>query len=266
MNYQKIYDQFIADRLTKEPECYRGKTYHQRHSIKSEEFMEHHHITPKSFGLDNSAKNIISLTPEDHVFAHVLLAKAHKTRGLWFAVHQLSSRSNGYYGENRKRAASARRMAANSQKGSLNPIHTPGAKEKMMKSQKKLRSMDGYKEKRSEISKKYMTDEVKSKIANSLIGFKHTEEMKQKISKIHKGKKKSAESILKMTQKISGENHYLWGKTASNDIKAKMSETRLSKGDKWFTNGVDSKRVSLGIGEKPPTGWILGRSSNKKAA
>jgi len=79
VNYQRIYQQFIADRKAKEPECYRGKSYGTRNtSIGSwvdGEYYEHHHVTPKSMGGDNSAENVVSLTAEDHFFAHLCLAK-----------------------------------------------------------------------------------------------------------------------------------------------------------------------------------------------
>lgn len=62
MDYHRIYREFIADRKAKP---------------KPEGYTERHHIVPRCFGGDNSAGNLIDLTAEDHVFAHVLLAKMH---------------------------------------------------------------------------------------------------------------------------------------------------------------------------------------------
>jgi hypothetical protein len=58
MNYARIYDQFIASR--------RGVTSHP---------AERHHVIPRCIGGNNSAENLVLLSPEDHFFAHLLLAK-----------------------------------------------------------------------------------------------------------------------------------------------------------------------------------------------
>lgn len=62
MDYQRIYREFIADRKSKP---------------KPSGYTERHHILPRSLGGGNEPKNLISLTAEDHLFAHVLLAKAY---------------------------------------------------------------------------------------------------------------------------------------------------------------------------------------------
>ena len=63
MDYQRIYSAFIASRKTLEDaiDCY----------------SEKHHIIPRSFGGSDDADNLVRLTPEDHFFAHLLLAKIH---------------------------------------------------------------------------------------------------------------------------------------------------------------------------------------------
>lgn len=63
MNYSKIYQDFIVSRREREA------------SIVG--YLERHHIKPRSLGGDNSVSNMIRLTPEDHFFAHLLLAKIH---------------------------------------------------------------------------------------------------------------------------------------------------------------------------------------------
>lgn len=62
MNYSRIYEQFITDRRARpEPEGY----------------CEVHHIVPRSLGGGDEPENLVKLTPEDHFFAHLLLAKIH---------------------------------------------------------------------------------------------------------------------------------------------------------------------------------------------
>lgn len=63
MDYERIYSEFIADRLTKQP-------------VKPD-YFEKHHIVPRSLGGGDEKSNLIRLTPEDHFFAHLLLAKIH---------------------------------------------------------------------------------------------------------------------------------------------------------------------------------------------
>jgi len=76
MNYQRIYSEFIADRLTKQP-------------VKPV-YFEKHHIIPRSLGGGDEKSNIIRLTPEDHFFAHCCLAKIHGGR-MWFVVKSMAN-------------------------------------------------------------------------------------------------------------------------------------------------------------------------------
>lgn len=77
MDYQKIYDDFIADRRIKES------------TISG--YTEKHHIIPRSLGGDNSKENLIKLSAQDHYFAHELLAKIHGG-GMWQALLLMSNR------------------------------------------------------------------------------------------------------------------------------------------------------------------------------
>ena len=71
MNYQKIYQDFIASRRLREADIVG--------------YSEKHHIVPKALGGGNEKANLIRLTPEDHFFAHCCLAKAHG-REMWSAL------------------------------------------------------------------------------------------------------------------------------------------------------------------------------------
>lgn len=65
MNYERVYDQFVIDRRRKEAALIRDN----RHLWQS------HHIIPRSVGGGNGRDNLIRLTHEDHLFAHLLLGK-----------------------------------------------------------------------------------------------------------------------------------------------------------------------------------------------
>lgn len=63
MNYIRVYEAFIKNRRAKEPTL--------------TGYTERHHILPRSLGGGDGPENLIALTPEDHFFAHLLLAKIH---------------------------------------------------------------------------------------------------------------------------------------------------------------------------------------------
>lgn len=63
MNYIRIYEAFIKDRRAKEPTL--------------TGYTERHHILPRSLGGGDEPENLIALTPGDHFFAHLLIAKIH---------------------------------------------------------------------------------------------------------------------------------------------------------------------------------------------
>lgn len=76
MNYARIYAAFIDDRKAKQPQA--------------PEYFERHHIKPRCLGGGDEPENIIRLTPEDHLFAHILLAWIHGGK-LWAAVFLMKS-------------------------------------------------------------------------------------------------------------------------------------------------------------------------------
>ncbi len=80
MNYARIYAEFIRDRLHKQPE--------------KPEYFEVHHIKPRCFGGGNEPENLVRLTPEDHLFAHLLLAVIHGGP-LWAACFLMYEKPSG---------------------------------------------------------------------------------------------------------------------------------------------------------------------------
>ena len=106
MNYKKIYNDFITDRRLKE------------NSIDG--YFEKHHIIPRSLGGDNSKKNLIKLTPEDHYFAHLLLAKIHGGK-MWKAIFLLSNRVSNMTSQRYMYGAAKRKFSAS---GNNNYNHT----------------------------------------------------------------------------------------------------------------------------------------------
>lgn len=76
MDYSRIYSAFIADRQRKQEHARTG-------------YFERHHIIPRSLGGGEESENLIDLTPEDHFFAHLLLARIHGGY-MWAALFLMS--------------------------------------------------------------------------------------------------------------------------------------------------------------------------------
>lgn len=115
MNYAKIYSDFIADRKGKE------------HLLASSgNYFESHHILPKSLGGSNDAGNLVKLTPEDHIRAHVIFAKAHGGN-MWAPVNVMVSEYNVEFKKIPTRrvvklAALARQKHGQAMRGNGNPF------------------------------------------------------------------------------------------------------------------------------------------------
>jgi hypothetical protein len=92
MDYARIYAEFIADRRSKE------------NSLVG--YTEKHHVVPRSQGGTDAASNLISLTPEDHIRAHVLLGRIYGGT-MWFAVTAMMGNRKRY-----RRAPSRREVLA----------------------------------------------------------------------------------------------------------------------------------------------------------
>lgn len=110
MNYALVYEEFIADRRMREAGLVG--------------YVERHHILPRSLGGGDGRANIIRLTPEDHFFAHILLARIHG--GNMWAALVLMSRQPKQVGAGRGRRIRTmfgiiRRNLAESQTGIPRP-------------------------------------------------------------------------------------------------------------------------------------------------
>jgi hypothetical protein len=209
MNYQKIYTAFIADRRATE------------HIAELLGYFEKHHIVPRSLGGTDIPDNLICLTPEDHFFAHLLLAKIHGGK-LWYALMAMChdrygkrSADSGYLRRQRKSYARARAgySAAIKEQAALGLHHSQTPEWRAAKSAevKALSSTGGQwvqtPEGRAQIGEKSkawwaknpITPERRAAMSAAQKGKTVSEETRQKQSAAKRGVKPSAETRAKMS-------------------------------------------------------------------
>ncbi len=104
MNYSKIYQDFIVSRREREA------------SIVG--YSEKHHILPRALGGGDEKCNLIRLSPEDHFFAHLLLAKIHGG-AMWAPIAIMSGGNRQNYKPTLSRLLHgwAKRLISHSKKG-----------------------------------------------------------------------------------------------------------------------------------------------------
>lgn len=101
------------------------------------------------------------------------------------------------------------------------------------------------------------SDETKQKLRDANLGKKMSEESKTKISKAQKGLKHSDETKSKLSKANKGEKHPMYGKPAHNRKKVICTET----GKIWHT--VGSCAIDNGLNKTTLTHYLNGRLKNK---
>jgi hypothetical protein len=169
MDYKKIYDIFMRDRLDKKPERLLLK--------KDGEYFEGHHILPKSKGgSGNSSRpknnpNIVLLTAREHFLAHWILWRIYRDRSSSLAFHKMLS-SN----KNQNRITSSRGYEEARESFRLTNLGNQYGKGKtkiISEEQKKNHSLT--------MKGRYLGNN------NPFFNKKHTEESKDKMRKCREG-------------------------------------------------------------------------------
>ena len=247
MNYARIYSEFIADRLTKQP-------------VKPT-YFERHHILPRCLGGGNEKSNIIRLMPEDHLFAHILLARIHGG-SLWHAVAAMTmqshrrSHSDGYVWRSRKIYAKARIEAAAAHSAIMKGRFT-GADHPMWgipcselsKQKTRERFAAGFSPMGTPEARKKVSDALKGrvftaahclKISTSKMGVKDSDETRKRKSDGHKGLIKSDKTRAKLSASLTGRKlsaTHVEKMRVLNTGKSLSDETRQKISDNWKENG-----------------------------
>lgn len=184
-------------------------------------YAERHHVIPRCMGGDNSAENIVRLTPEEHYVAHLLLVKIHPGNHSLVRAAMLMSgkcsrftqRSNKFYGWlRRKHAAWMKNRTV-----SVASIEKGAAKNRL----------------------KTRTEEFKTAVGAFHTGRKRPPETGRKISEAHKKRCRTPEFRARMSGLARGRTHTpescakmaksRTGKRASEDTKAKMRAAKIGR-------------------------------------
>lgn len=74
MDYKKVYNQIIQNRL--------------ENPLTDDEYVERHHIVPKSLGGTNEPNNLVKLTAREHFICHALLAEMYERDSFeWYKMN-----------------------------------------------------------------------------------------------------------------------------------------------------------------------------------
>lgn len=180
-------------------------------------YTERHHIVPKCMGGSDSVDNLVSLYPEEHYLAHLLLCKIYiGNQKLLYAAMNMTTGSMINNGKrNNKAYGWLRRRYSESMSGDNNPNRK---NPELQKEAAKKR-----------IGQK-RTDETRQNMSNAQKGRTFSEETKMKMREAAKNRPPiSEETRQKLSQKSRGRVGPWAGKTMPDEIKAKMSATRLGR-------------------------------------
>jgi len=169
-------------------------------------------------GGNNGYRNLITLTAEDHIFAHLLLARWLNTKEMWAAIKFIFGNS-----VKNRRTPSRReiRLAAFAKEQfairNSGPNNINFGKPISQKQRERLRLVNTGKKQSSETIRKRSESLTGNTFAK---GFKHSEETRLKVSIASAGRKHTDETKLKMSAAMTG-------KAKSVEHRRKLSEARM---------------------------------------
>lgn len=187
--------------------------------VKCVEFMENHHIIPKSLGGSNLKENIVSLTPKEHYICHLLLPKmvdGSNRRKMWYA-HFMMMRGTKRYKPCSRMYEYARQNMIRANKERPGP--NLGKKLSAETRQKQSDATKGiprgpHSEEHKNKLKKPKTEEHKKKISEARKGkswgYKHSDETKHKMSLKSKGRVQPVETCEFCSKTVAIGNYKRW--------------------------------------------------------
>lgn len=222
-------------------------------------YTERHHVKPRCMGGDDSIKNIVRLTPEEHFVAHLLLTKIHPgVRGLVYAAYAMTFGSRQVKGRSGNKAAGwlRRRIAEVKSSPEVRLAHSdrakndPRVREALLKAQQARIGTSHSDDTKARLSAAHKTSkaaaharaavqkakigvprsaETRIKIGDGHRGKKHTDSHRAAIASALKGKPKSAEHNAKVSAAHMGKPGTRRGAVTSEATKQKQREAALRR-------------------------------------
>ena len=203
MNYRKIYRRFIRSRRKVESKL-----------IESGQYCEHHHIIPKSMGGKDIPKNMLWLTPREHFFAHLCLAKIHSDKE-WLAILSMLNMDASHNSKRKTALISKGRWFAIARE-KASPVHSKNTKRLHKENEffrKRIRSKSANKKRSKTMVKYFQTD----------AGKEHAEKLYR-----------AANSPEALERKRRGWNKYIHSDLSKEFRKRKSEATqRMNSTDEW---------------------------------
>jgi hypothetical protein len=181
-------------------------------------YTEYHHIIPRCIGGTNDPINLVDLTPEEHLVAHLLLVKIYNNPSLIYAAKWMINRvkNNKEYGWLRRKHTEIM----------SNRIVSDETRQKMSAAQqnrpKEVQDKITYAQQNRSV-------EVRKNMSEAQMGHRVTEDTKEKLRQANLGKNHTEETCKKISRSHIGENNHFYGKTHSDESKQKMKDARLKQ-------------------------------------
>jgi hypothetical protein len=214
-------------------------------SRQAPEYVERHHIVPRCMGGSDSADNLVSLTPEEHFVAHLLLAKifAGNVKVLHAAMAmQMVNRETQRREVNNKRYGWLRKRFSEARRGHVVPEET---RDKIRAALTGRRLPDEQRRKLREANiGRVASEETREKMRAAQLGKKHRPETIEKLKLVNRrefseetkaklrGRKHTPEAIAKIVAASTGRKHSeealakMRGRTLPPETRAKISAAR----------------------------------------
>jgi len=195
---------------------------------KNNDYLEDHHIIPKSLGGNNSKNNRVLLTLREHFVAHLLLTKMYsgkeRSKMIW-ALHRLTYSDKNYSSHQYEitRKLHIKNVSNPKSEETKNKMRKP--KSDKHKLNISLGAKEGWKNRSKEESVKKLKDGYSKMVeekGHPRAGKKLSIETKNKISSSLLGNKASLETKHKLSILNSGKNNSMYGKKHSEETRAKM--------------------------------------------
>ena len=177
-------------------------------------YTESHHVIPRSLGGSDDADNLVDLTAREHFICHWLLTKIHTGESRNKMIYALRMMRAEKHGQQRYESKITARVYES------------------IKQDYAVIQSERIRGEKNPMWGKHHTPEAREAIRQKNTGKQITDEQREKLVQAMTGKKRqpfSDEWIAKLSQAHAGENNGMYGKTHSEETRAKQRAKALGR-------------------------------------